>query len=406
MARQHPSLRMFSPRACGLALNFSSFQNLHMAISDLIDSMARPFSALRRDVIIGGALIQTRQLSFNMQPQLQSDWCWAATSTSVSLYYWTGSPWTQCKVAGAELSQNTCCQAPVPEPCNVAWSLQKALTRTNNFVSISSPIGFDQVKVEIDSGRPLGARIGWHDGGGHFVAIYGYIEAGNAQYFNIDDPIYGKSHPSVSEFTNNYQQSGSWTDAYITKSYIGNMFINPVSIDEDIVQKVMAARPVLSAGEGADELHPLQGRSLGLAHPVYTIGLHSLVSDEKTPRETGLRVLEMEGQTPRAFFDLADGRVNLMSASAPYLDLFTNALQVVDAIQSGSQRFSLRLLRVPALNFEAIWLHADEGGQDQVIPLRPFHGFVPMQPVPYVDAIAKLSESARREAQQDNTMGA
>ena len=33
-------------------------------------------------------------LPFNMQAQTQSNWCWAATSTSVSRYYSIFSPWT------------------------------------------------------------------------------------------------------------------------------------------------------------------------------------------------------------------------------------------------------------------------------------------------------------------------
>ena len=154
-----------------------------------------------------------------MQAQTQSNWCWAATARSASHYYWFLSRWSQCNIACAELSLTTCCDAPVPDACNVSWWLAKALQRTQNFVSVTGPVDFAAVKAEIDAGRPVGARIGWSGGGGHFCVIYGYT-AGlfGDNYFDIDDPIYGKSHLTVSDFSNNYQSTGTWTDTDFTKS--------------------------------------------------------------------------------------------------------------------------------------------------------------------------------------------
>ena len=40
----------------------------------------------------------------------------------------------------------------------------KALTRTNNFVSITGQASFQQVRDEINAGRPVGALIGWNGG--------------------------------------------------------------------------------------------------------------------------------------------------------------------------------------------------------------------------------------------------
>ena len=51
------------------------------------------------------------------------------------------------------------------------------------------------------------------------MVIYGYSEdTDGTQYFDIDDPIYGKSHLKHTEFSASYQGSGTWTHAYITKS--------------------------------------------------------------------------------------------------------------------------------------------------------------------------------------------
>ena len=134
-------------------------------------------------------------LPFNMQAQTQSNWCWAATSTSVSRFYSFFSPWTQCKVASGELSLQ-CCTTPVPGACNVAWYLDKALTRTNNFVSMqSSAASWNTIKSELKNGLVVGARIGWSGGGGHFMVLHGVSSSifGTTKYLHIDDPIYGKS---------------------------------------------------------------------------------------------------------------------------------------------------------------------------------------------------------------------
>src|SRR6266513_228265 len=110
-----------------------------MAVQDLVAETSRPFASRLVELDLSGFLFQSKQLTFAMQAQTQSNWCWAATSTSVSLYYWSRSGWTQCRVANAELGLAGCCMDPVPGQCNVPWFLDRALTRTNNFVSITVP---------------------------------------------------------------------------------------------------------------------------------------------------------------------------------------------------------------------------------------------------------------------------
>ncbi|MEX2552467.1 MAG: hypothetical protein WD627_05655 [Actinomycetota bacterium] len=59
-----------------------------------------PLRALSRDLKFWDKLFSSVTLPFDMQLQTQSNWCWAATAASVSLYYWPWSGWTQCKVLG------------------------------------------------------------------------------------------------------------------------------------------------------------------------------------------------------------------------------------------------------------------------------------------------------------------
>jgi hypothetical protein len=94
-----------------------------------------------------------------------------------------------------------------------------------------------------------------------------------------------------------------------------------------------------------------------------------------------------------------------MAAANPYLELLPRALESVGPITESERRFDLRLLRVPALNFEAIWLHSGNDAEDKVIPLRGFHGFAPMQAISFREAIDKLRQAAQTVSQQEDTMG-
>src|SRR5947208_3058242 len=274
-----------------------------MNLSDVIHATSQPYSALQRKIDFHNWLFFSRSLAFNMQAQTQSNWCWAATARSVSHYYWFLSRWSQCNIACAELSLTTCCDAPVPDACNVSWWMDKASLR-------------------------------------HI-----------------------------------WQQ----------RSLLG-----------------------VKAGQPVEQLEDTKGRSLGLAHPVFTLGLEALREGDPRAAQTGVRVIEFERETPRAFYDLAhdEKKVRQMSASGAYLQLLPRALEVVAALPAGERQFELRLLRAPALNFEALWLHSGDGAEDRVIPLRGFHGFTAVQPVSYREASEKLRHAARLLNQQESGMGA
>ena len=349
-----------------------------MNISEILHDTTQPYSSLPRQIKSGDWLISGRTLDFNMQSQKESNWCWAANATSVSLFYWSWSGWTQCKVACSVVNLTTCCDSPVPDACNQPETLSSALTVTKNLSSVvSSTVSFDTVKAEIDAGRVVCARIGWSGGGGHFVTIRGYVTIfGDLDFFEVDDPIYGKSTVTVTSFTTSYQTTGSWTHTYFTKSYIHMPFI-PILIAEEVLERIQKQRVVLGMQEGlpVEEIAAAKGRTLGLAHAIFTLGLEDLARGDAAAARAGVRVMEFNGETPAAFYDLPDAEtaeVRAMSASGAYLKLFPQALSAAK-VESGSQ-VELRLLQAPALNFEALWLHSGDGAGDTVIPLRGFQG--------------------------------
>ena len=377
-----------------------------MNISELAYLARRPYSSLLQESSIFGQLFVLKQLPFNMQMQTQSNWCWAATATSVSHYFWRWSTWTQCRVANAELGHTDCCHSPVPADCNVPWYLDRALTRTRNFVSITGPVGFEQVRDQIDRGRPVGARIGWSGGGGHFMVIYGYSLIGGGEYFDIDDPIYGKSHIPVSEFSSSYQGSGTWTHTYFMKSYFKFPFPFPIP-PELILRRIWELRPLLKLKGDLPDIGDDLDASIGIAQRIYSVGLANLLgTDEIAPEAVGLRIYEMAGDRPRAFYDISEDdepRLQQMSAAKIHLDAFARALAVALSLVKEDQASELRLFRVPALNFEALWIACDK---DVLIPLRSVGRLDPHKAVALADALVLLREAARPLANMDDTMGA
>jgi len=152
-------------------------------------------------------------LGFTMQHQQQTQWCWAAVSVSVNLYYHPASGQIQCAVANSALGQTTCCNDGSTAQCNQPWFLDQALQIVGNLnVVTSGKAVLSKVKTEINQCHPLCLRIGWNGGGGHFVAIYGY----SRKLINVGDPWYGNSVVPYAAFPNTYQGGGSWTDSYTT----------------------------------------------------------------------------------------------------------------------------------------------------------------------------------------------
>lgn len=155
-----------------------------------------------------------KQLAFSMQRQQKNNWCWTAVATSVALFRDAGSGWTQCLLANQELGQANCCS---PGACDTDWYLNRALTRTGNLRSFSSGAeALPSVQVEIDNDLPLGVRIQWRGGGGHFVTITGYDATNNL--VTVCDPL--EDAPVVLDydaFVSNYDGLGSWSHSYFTQ---------------------------------------------------------------------------------------------------------------------------------------------------------------------------------------------
>jgi hypothetical protein len=171
------------------------------------------------------AVIAQRRLTFRIQNQRQSEWCWAAVAASVQQFFEPasdpGSELSQCEVASMVLQkkETECCDDP--EPCNKAEKLETALKKIHKWrntlkedpsTEATGSLTFEQVQREIDRGRPVCAGITWESGGRHFVIVRGYRElASGAHQVDIADPLNPSNLVDFDEFTTAYYGEGKWT---------------------------------------------------------------------------------------------------------------------------------------------------------------------------------------------------
>lgn len=166
-----------------------------------------------------------RRLDSTIPIQEQGNWCWAATSLGVHQYYDRTDTTTQCLAANLILGRNDACNNPVPAAANVPHFLDDAFNDFGNLNGsiVGGTLSFADTKAQIDIGRPLGTRIGWSGGGGHFMVIEGYRDGGTAatREVAIHDPIFGESQYAYDSYRTAYlgTNGNNWTHSYKTKSH-------------------------------------------------------------------------------------------------------------------------------------------------------------------------------------------
>lgn len=169
---------------------------------------------------IGGGAAQ--RLTFTMQVQQQSQWCWAATSASIDDYYGPAGTKSQCAIATGVLG-GSCCTAPGSPACNQPYYLDVALSWVGHLAQpcigtaidlVAGGPGPASLETEINGGRPVGCHISWSGGGGHFNVIYGYDTG--TQDVDVADPYYSTHTLPYAAFKTGYQGAGTWDASYLT----------------------------------------------------------------------------------------------------------------------------------------------------------------------------------------------
>src|SRR5438270_6115776 len=117
-----------------------------------------------------------RTLTFVMERQKMSEWCWSAVSVSIDRFFRPASAHTQCEIAGATFGVECCANNPgaAAAQCNTPHELHPVLGRlhllaADPIVKPHCPMTFDRVQRQIDSGNPVCVLIKWLDNNGQLT---------------------------------------------------------------------------------------------------------------------------------------------------------------------------------------------------------------------------------------------
>ena len=152
------------------------------------------------------------------QHQQQTEWCWSASTVSITEYLDPTATWTQCSLVNRAFSQTTCCQNGGSAACNQPWYPDQALTITGHLAATTNASAtLATVVNEIDNNHPVSIAIYWTGGGGHNPVIAGYDKANAANpTIDLQDPWYGPSTQDFNTFPSTYQGGATWGVTYTT----------------------------------------------------------------------------------------------------------------------------------------------------------------------------------------------
>lgn len=146
--------------------------------------------------------------------QQMEKWCWAAIASSLGRYYRTRTL-SQAEVASQVLNNGCQGASAAGLEMDTESRLDKAMRVAGCYShwTPGKPL-FDRVRFEINLGRPFAARIGWHNGEGHYVLVNGYRNAG--RHLWVTDPLSGTGEHPYADFPSAYRQGGTWTETFWT----------------------------------------------------------------------------------------------------------------------------------------------------------------------------------------------
>lgn len=117
------------------------------------------------------------------------------------------------------------------------------------------------------------------------------------------------------------------------------------------------------------------GLALAAPHNVYSLGLSDLAGGVplEAAKLVALRFIVMDGDKPIASAELADDLTGFQASEGRLVQSTATAIEHAEAdSELGNANYEVRLLRIPALYFTALWLKNQDGGMaDVVTPLNP-----------------------------------
>ncbi len=189
-----------------------------MSASNSLSASERPLGLRRVSLPDPGSLRDLDapvRLAVSVPLQEQGQWCWAAITAGVAAWYDAASSWTQCRVVGATLGTE-CCATPECLDCDQQWYLHEALAVVKHGAGYGDgALPAPALEKELRRRNPVGARIDWNDGTGHFVLITGIDPVSHE--VTVEDPARGRLTMPYDALAHAYIDRGSWSHHYLLK---------------------------------------------------------------------------------------------------------------------------------------------------------------------------------------------
>jgi hypothetical protein len=157
-------------------------------------------------------------IAFKEQIQQQTEWCWAASTVSVTQFYDPATAWTQCQLVNQQFNSSACCVDGSSDACNQPWYADRALTATGHLAGSAGSLSISDLAGQIVASHPVSIAIYWNGGGGHNPVITGIDQdVAGGSTIDVQDPIFGPSTQDFNTFPSTYHGGASWGDSFLTK---------------------------------------------------------------------------------------------------------------------------------------------------------------------------------------------
>lgn len=177
---------------------------------------------------------KSKSLAVSLIGQKTGLWCWAASKQMAMKFL--GNDVSQCEMANNNTERTDCCNDPTPSDCvKGGWPYVNDHGFTCTRGDWEAALTFEQLKAQIDAGKPITFCWGWIPRGGHSMVVTGYYEdsVGNQLvYINDPWPVNAGDHKTVT-YQDWVAKEGDHTHQYdyYDITYVGTSNSDAVSND-------------------------------------------------------------------------------------------------------------------------------------------------------------------------------
>jgi len=162
-------------------------------------------------------------LNVPLDPQLQTQWCWAASAEMIMAYL--GTNIQQCAQANYRFNRTDCCTSAASAEggteCNQSgWPDWSYWGFSFEETAVGSALSFAELQAEFAANRPVGFAWSWTGGGGHYMVATGTeVDANSVEYVNVSDPWLPNVGDEVTLTYDDWVAGPAGVDPTATSSY-------------------------------------------------------------------------------------------------------------------------------------------------------------------------------------------